>query len=86
MDIVTIIQTVGFPIAACVGMAWYVKYITDQHNAQMDKLTDTYQESISEIKNAVENNTIVMTRLTTQLGMGTTPMLHEIMQDTAKEE
>lgn len=85
MNIITIIQTVGFPIAACVGMAWYVKYITDQHNTQMDKLTDSYQESIAEIKQAVETNTIIMTKLTTQLGMGTTPMLHEVMQEAGKE-
>lgn len=85
MDIVTIIQSVGFPIAACVGMGWYVKYITDRHNEQLDKLTSSYQESISEIKTAVENNTIIMTHLTTQLGMGTTSLLPELHDEARKE-
>lgn len=85
MDLVTIIQTVGFPIAACCGMGWYVKYITDQHNTQMDKLTNTYQESIAEIKQAVENNTICMVQLTTQLGMGTTPSLDLLKSEIRKE-
>ena len=31
-DIITIIQTIGFPCAACCAMAWYVKYITDKKN------------------------------------------------------
>ena len=31
MDILQIIQTVGFPVACVIGMGWYVKYITDQH-------------------------------------------------------
>ena len=35
-DIIQIIQTVGFPISACVAMGFYVKYITDKNDAKIE--------------------------------------------------
>ena len=56
-DVVTIISTVGFPIAACVFMGWYVKYINDMHKVEIDKLSE-----------ALNNNTIALQRLVDKLG------------------
>lgn len=63
MDIATLLGSYAFPVVACLGMAWYVKYITDknsQENEQHTKIMLAYKD---EIKDAINNNTVVMERL-----------------------
>ena len=31
MDIATLLGSYAFPVIACLGMAWYVKYITEKN-------------------------------------------------------
>lgn len=56
MDIMQAITTVGFPIVACVFMAWYIKYITDKHEKEVEKMTD-----------ALNNNTLAINTLNERL-------------------
>lgn len=51
-NVVTIISAVGFPIVACIGMGWFVKYLIDNNN-----------KKISEITTALNNNTLVVQKL-----------------------
>ena len=51
-SIVTVVSQVGFPIAMCLVMAWYVKYTNDQHNEEIDKITE-----------ALNNNTLAVQKL-----------------------
>lgn len=51
-SMVTIISAVGFPIVACIGMGWFVKYLIDNNN-----------KKISEITTALNNNTLVVQKL-----------------------
>lgn len=51
-SIVTVISQVGFPIAMCLVMAWYVKYTNDQHKEEIDKITE-----------ALNNNTLAVQKL-----------------------
>lgn len=50
------ISTVGFPIAMCVIMAYYVKYTEDKH-----------REEITSIREALENNTLALTKLSDKM-------------------
>lgn len=50
--IVQIINTVGFPIACVIGMAWYI-------NEQQK----THKEEVKELSSAVSNNTLVLQKL-----------------------
>ena len=62
MDITNIIQaisTVGFPIAMCLILMWYIKSNDDNHKEEMDKITD-----------ALNNNTIALTKLASKLDIG----------------
>jgi len=68
MEIVQIIQTVGFPIAACVAMGVYVKYITDKNDAKIENLEKTHGEALEKITKALNNNTIALTKLAERLG------------------
>lgn len=67
-DIIQIIQTVGFPISACVAMGFYVKYITDKNDAKIDNLEKTHGEALEKITKALNNNTIALTKLAERLG------------------
>lgn len=68
MDMVQVISQLGFPIAACVAMGWYVKYITDVHRKDMEELRKSHTDAENSIKEAIVNNTIVMTRLCERMG------------------
>lgn len=74
MDWLQIVSTLGFPIACCIAMAWYVKYITDQNNTEVSKLNEQHKTEMlaykDEIKDAINNNTIVMQKLCDSLQKG----------------
>lgn len=62
-DIVSAITTVGFPIVACLVLAWYVKYQTDTNNKEVKEMRTEYQANIDKVTEALNNNTIALQRL-----------------------
>ena len=59
MDIQTILQavgSVGFPIVACAAMFWLNYKTGERHREEMNKITE-----------AVNNNTLAITKLTSEL-------------------
>lgn len=63
MDIVQLISQFGFPVTGCIAMAWYVKYTTDQNNQRMDKLNEQHKEELSQVTEALANNTLALQHL-----------------------
>ena len=55
--LLTAVSTVGFPIVACGGLFWMVNNITDQHRQEIEKMTD-----------ALNNNTVAITKLCERMG------------------
>lgn len=55
--IITTIQAVGFPIAACVALYFHMVHQDADHKTEVDQLRD-----------AINNNTQVMQRLLDRLG------------------
>ena len=51
-SVISIVSQVGFPIAMCLVMAWYVKYTNDQHKEEISKITE-----------ALNNNTLAVQKL-----------------------
>lgn len=68
--IITLIQSVGFPIVMCGLMAWYVKYITDKNRGQITAEREAHKEEMNEVVKAINNNTIVIERLIAKLEAG----------------
>lgn len=66
-DVVTLIQTVGFPIVMCGLMAWYVKYISDKNREQITAEREAHKEEMNEVIKAINNNTIVIEKLIAKL-------------------
>ena len=56
--ITQLIGSLGFPIAMCVAMFWMLFKQSEQHKSEMDKITE-----------ALNNNTIALTKLATKLGV-----------------
>lgn len=56
--LVTIVGSLGFPIAACMGCMWYVKYQADNHKEEINKITES-----------LNNNTLVIQKLVDKLDM-----------------
>lgn len=55
-SILEIISTVGFPIACCIAMF-----------IQQNKMSENHKNEMSEMKSAIDNNTIALTKLIEKL-------------------
>lgn len=71
MDWATIIGSYAFPIVACVAMAWYCKDTSDKNREDTKELNKQHSEEMmafkDEIKVALNNNTIALTKLCEKL-------------------
>lgn len=73
MDYATLssfIQTVGFPAVCVIGMGWYVKYITDQHHEESQKMQEQHRQEMNEVTQALNNNTLALQKLTDYITIG----------------
>ena len=55
-SILEIISSVGFPIACCIAMF-----------LQLNKITENHKKEMFEMKNAIDNNTVALTKLIEKL-------------------
>ena len=60
---VQIITTVGFPIACCLIMGWYIKYLQDQHKDEISQLTEQHNSEVKELTDVVNGVKLVLQRL-----------------------
>ena len=70
-EVLTAISTVGFPIVCCLCMGWYVKYTTDKHREEIEKINTQHKAEMTDVTTATNNNTIALTKLCERLGEGT---------------
>lgn len=66
-SILQIVSTVGFPIVACGGMAWYVKYMTDKEREERIKMNEQHKQEMSDVTTALNNNTLALQKLCDKL-------------------
>lgn len=68
---VQLISTLGFPIIACISMAIYVKEQTKNNRDDVKELNAQHSKEMlefkEEIKTALNNNTIALTKLCEKL-------------------
>lgn len=74
-DLVQIVANYGLPAIMCAVMMYYVKYREDKNDDRMDaqnvrhkdeieKLEETNRQSLSDITQALNNNTLALQKLT----------------------
>ena len=62
------ITTIGFPIAMCCAMAWYVKDTSDKHREEVQQLNNQHKEEMEQVTEALNNNTLAIQKLCDKLG------------------
>lgn len=71
MDIATLLGSYAFPVVACIVMAIYVKEITQNNREDTNTLNEQHTKEMNafkdEIKEALNNNTIALTKLCERL-------------------
>lgn len=65
--IINAVQSLGVAVVLCLLMAYFVKYMFDKFMSQRDDDSQLYSEQISALKDAINNNTIVMTKILSAL-------------------
>lgn len=65
--IINAVQSLGVAVVLCLLMAYFVKYMFDKFMSQRDADSQLYNEQISSLKDAINNNTIVMTKILSAL-------------------
>lgn len=68
MDVVLqIIQTVGFPIACCLCMGYYIKTQNNEYREDVKALTEKYERAIDRFSKSIDKNTQILTALDAKL-------------------
>ena len=69
MDVVQIIQSLGFPVACVVALfaMWQAEVKT--HKEEIDKMRDTLESQTTATTEALNNNTLVLTRILERIGL-----------------
>lgn len=83
MDVVNVVSTVGFPIACCIGMGWFCKYLWDMYAKSVSKMLENYENLISSYVDVISNNTQAITTLSENIKFLTT--VHISDTDNSKE-
>lgn len=66
MDLTTLAQligTLGFPIVACCGMAYFFAKVNDNYRTDIKELQSNHKEEIAKMTEAINNNTLVIQKL-----------------------
>ena len=66
-EVMTMVSTLGFPIVACIGLAWFCKYMLDQQQKNVDKMFEMYDKSNAENREAIKACTEAINRLSDKL-------------------
>lgn len=77
MDIVNLITNIGFPIACCVVMGYYVKDNQKVNRERYDKLNEQFIELTKASIEAINNNTNALQDLADFLQYTSTREVHE---------
>lgn len=67
-NIVQLISTLGFPIVCCLGLGWYVKYVTDKEREERLTMQKEHRDEIAQVTTALNNNTLALQKLCDKLG------------------
>lgn len=71
---IQLITSVGFPIAACCAMGFFVKHITDAQRTEVKELNEQHTKEMlafkDEMTGALNNNTLALQKLCDRLDKG----------------
>ena len=69
-SILSAISSTGFPIVACVGIAWFFNKVNENYRQDIKEMSQQHKEEMQAMTEAVTNNTIALQKLIDKLGGG----------------
>ena len=70
-EVMSIISTLGFPIAMCLLMAWYVKKKDETHSEEIKKLSETINQQTLNIQKLVDRFDSLLSSISNRKSGGT---------------
>lgn len=73
MDFTSILQaigTIGFPIVACIGTAWFFNKVNENYRQDIKELSLQHKEEMQAMTEAVTNNTMALQKLIDKIESG----------------
>ena len=67
--IIQIVQSLGFPIACVIALFCMWQSEVKAHDEEMDKMRTTLEQQSASTTQALNNNTIILTRILDRLGV-----------------
>lgn len=64
------ITTQGFSIVMCLILLFYIKDTSEKNNVRIDNLNAQHREEMNMIAQAINNNTVALTRLSERIENG----------------
>lgn len=67
MDFSSILQaiaTIGFPIVACIGCAWFFNRINENYRQDLKEINAQHRDEMKSMTEALNNNTLALQKLT----------------------
>lgn len=65
--IVSLIGSLGFPIVACIGMAYFFAKANDNYRSDIKESNQLHKQEMDAMTEAINNNTLVLNRLMDRL-------------------
>lgn len=68
MDVILqVIQTVGFPIACCIFLGYFIKRQNETYREDVKEITDKYERAIEKFAKSIDKNTQILNALEIRL-------------------
>ena len=65
--IISAIGSVGFPIVACIAIAWFFNKVNENYRQDIKELTASHKEEAQSMRDALNNNTLALQKLLDKL-------------------
>lgn len=59
----TVIGSLGFPIVACLGIAWFFAKVNDNYRSDIKEMNASHKAEMDKMTEAINNNTLVIQKL-----------------------
>lgn len=66
-EIAQLIGTLGFPIVACIAMAYFFAKVNDNYRSDIKEMQTMHKEEICGMTDAINNNSMVIQKLVDKL-------------------
>lgn len=66
-QVVNIIEHLGFPIAICLFLAYYIKTMTDQFRGDVKEISSKYENAIEKFTKSMDKMTRILSSLEVKL-------------------